>query len=164
MIVLGIDPGLTGAVSAICGTRGLLDVADLPTCSNGLETGRMLRWIDPAALCQLLRDWSQRFDFAQHHVQAVIERPIAMPGQQISTAASNFDSLGAIRGVLASKGIDCRLITPNSWKRYYRLGTDKHESMRIAVDLYPDAPIKLKKHHNRAEAILIGRYVLRMEE
>ncbi|MDE2441813.1 MAG: hypothetical protein KGP14_12385 [Betaproteobacteria bacterium] len=163
MIVIGIDPGLTGAIAAECSSRGLLDVADLPTCSNGLETGRMLRWIDPRALCQLLRDWSQRFDFGQDHVQAVIERPIAMPNQQISTAASNFDSLGVIRGVLASKGVDARLITPGAWKRYYRIGTDKDESLRVARNLYPAAPIKLKKHHNRAEAILIGRFELRTQ-
>lgn len=86
MIVLGVDPGMTGAIAAVCNKRGLLAVADLPICANGLTTGRLTRWLDVQALDAILRDWSVRFDFAGEDVTAVLERPIAMPGQQIVTA------------------------------------------------------------------------------
>ncbi len=161
MIALGIDPGLTGAMSAICARRGLLDVADLPTCSNGLETGKMLRWIDPKGLADIFAYWADRHEFGKESVVAFIERPIAMPGQQISTAASNFDSLGALRASVALRGYDLNLVTPNEWKRFYGLSTKKGESLEKARVLYPAAPIKLAKHHNRAESILIARYGLR---
>jgi crossover junction endodeoxyribonuclease RuvC len=161
MIILGIDPGLTGAISALCTTRGLLDVADLPTCSNGLESGKMLRWLDARKLSDILAHWSERFEFGKEDVQAVIERPIAMPGQQISTAASNFDSQGALRTVMELRGFRPQFITPNDWKKLFGVGKDKDASRKAALTLYPNAPVTRAKDHNRAEAILIARYGMR---
>jgi hypothetical protein len=164
LVAWGFDPGLTGAIAAHCELRGMLEVADLPTCSNGLKTGKMKRWIDDLELCHILRDWSERHEFRFDFVEAVIERPIAMPGQQITTAASNYDTLGVIRGILTSKDICYRLITPREWKTYYGIGKDKADSLQLAREYYPDAPLHLKKHHNRAEAILIGRYEMENQD
>lgn len=164
MIVLGTDPGMTGAIAAVCNKRGLLGVADLPICANGLESGRLLRWLDVQALDGILRDWSQRFDFAGEDVTAVLERPIAMPGQQIATAASSFDMQGAIRATFMLRGYPLQFITPNEWKRYYKLGKAKSEARATAFALYPQAPVTRAKDDGRAEAILIARYVMRRDE
>jgi hypothetical protein len=158
MIALGIDPGLTGAMALICQRRGFLDVADLPTCPNGLETGGMKRWLDATQLWAQMAEWATRFDLGQEAVTAFIERPIPMPKQQVWTSASNFDCLGVLRAVAKLRGYGPELVTPNAWKRHYGLGRGKDESLEVARRLFPAAPIGLKKHHNRAEAILIARY------
>ena len=61
MLIIGVDPGLTGAISLLCSSRGLLACVDLPVCSNGQATGKMLRWLDAEQLQGLLANWSAKF-------------------------------------------------------------------------------------------------------
>jgi hypothetical protein len=45
-----------------------------------------------------------------------------------------------------------------AWKRHFKLGSDKEFSRALAVRLYPSAPLNLKKHADRAEALLMARW------
>lgn len=163
MIVLGVDPGLTGAIAAVHSERGLLACADLPVCANGLATGSMLRWLDVAGLEDLLHSWSRQHDFAPEYVCAAIERPIAMPRLPSQTIAAQFDTFGAIRGVLIGQVSEPRVafVSPNEWKRRYGLHAEKADSRACALRLFPTAQLERKKDHNRAEAILIAHFHLR---
>jgi len=163
MIVLGVDPGLTGAVAAICSARGLLDIMDIPVCDNGHASGSMRNWVDVAALVLALRDWSQRFEFAAHgQVLAAMERPIPMPTLPAQTIASQFDTVGAIRAALICRACPVTMVEPGKWKKRYALGRDKDASREVAARLYPaaDKLLARKKDHNRAEALLIGDWHL----
>lgn len=159
-LYIGVDPGLGGAISLICTERGLLECEDLPTCSNGAESGRVMRWLDAQAADAILQDWSDRYRWAYESVKGMIERPIPMPSLPASTIASQFDSFGAVRALLVRRL--CRpnvgVVTPAEWKRQFRLGKDKDASRELCLTLYPNAPVTLKKHHDRAESILIARY------
>jgi len=161
MIVIGCDPGLTGALSLIDGARSeLLDCQDVPTCDNGLATGSMKRWLDVPALESLLQDWSRRWGFARESVHAAIERPIPMPSLPAQTIASQFDTFGVLRSALARLG-DLEVVQPNVWKKIYGFGRDKDGARSCCLRLYPTAPVGRVKDHNRAEAILIGHWLLR---
>ena len=153
-LVIGIDPGLSGAM-AMLGTRGLLAVVDLPVVAKGSGAGRVKNEINPAALSQLLRDW-----VAGHadDVLVVIERVSAMPDQGVAGVFSLGDTLGSIRGVVATRGYPVAWVTPQRWKKHYGLPADKELARARAIQLYPDADLPRKKDHNRAEAILIARY------
>jgi len=163
MLIMGVDPGLTGAISLLCSQRGLLACEDLPTTANGQATGKMLRWVDAEKLQDLLAGWSQRHGFANESVHACIEQPIPMPTLPAQTVASQFDTFGVIRalvcGKVAPRGMT--IINPRDWKKVYGLGTDKDASRAAALRLYPDAPVTRAKDHNRAESILIGHWLLR---
>lgn len=163
MIVLGVDPGLTGAIAAVHSERGLLACADLPVCANGLASGSMLQWVDVGRLLHLLQGWSREHDMAREFVGAVIERPIAMPRLPAQTIAAQFDTFAAIRGALIGTLSDKRVayVTPNEWKRRYGLHAEKADSRACALRLFPTAPLERKKDHNRAEAILIAHFHLR---
>ena len=165
MLVIGCDPGLTGAISLLCSQRGLLECEDLPTCTNGQTTGKMLRWIDVAALQGMLWDWSVRHGFAEHSVHACIERPIPMPSMPSTTTASSFDTFGVVRALVTGRVSPngMTVVDPSRWKRMFGLHTDKDGSIACAKRLYPDASASLarKKDHNRAESILIGHWLLR---
>jgi crossover junction endodeoxyribonuclease RuvC len=167
MLVIGVDPGLTGALSLLGGDCNLLECTDIPVCSNGQSTGSMKRWVDEVALRALLAEWSVRHDFAREHVSAVMERPIAMPTLPAQTIASQFDSFGTIRGVLSmlrrAGGDDgqTHVVEPRQWKKRYGIRNDKDHARQVAGALYPDAPVKRVKDHNRAEAILIAHYWLK---
>lgn len=155
MIVIGIDPGLTGAMSALCSRRGLLDVIDIPTCHNGTASGSMRRWVDPEALEIALAHWANRYDFAADDVHTFIERPIPMPSLPAQTIASQFDSFGVLRAVAPGEQ---HVVNPREWKAIYGLRADKDAARACALRLYEAAPVTRAKDHNRAEAILIGHY------
>ncbi len=160
MIVLGIDPGLTGAVALLCSRRGLLEVADLPTEANGTKSGSMQRWLAAAPLASIFTEWRARHDLAVECVRAFIERPIPMPSLPAQTIASQFDTFGAVRAMVAAH-MDAfpTAVAPRDWQKPFALGKgDKAASIATARRLYPKAPITLAKHHNRAEAVLLAHY------
>lgn len=159
MITIGIDPGLTGALSLITPGR-LLECADIPVCPNGTASGSMRNWLDVEALNNLLATWSTRHGFATSSVLTAIERPIPMPNLPAQTIAAQFDTVGAIRAMVASRSWGRRLefINPRAWKSSFGLGTDKGASRACALRLYPTAPVTRVKDHNRAESLLIAHY------
>lgn len=164
MLILSCDPGLTGALALLDSQRGLLECEDIPTCSNGTASGSMRNWVDADGLQRILTDWSNRHAFAQHSVRAAIERPIPMPRLPAQTVASQFDTFGVLRALVGSKvgpgGV--HIINPREWKAKFGLKQDKDQSIACALRLYPTAAnlLRLKKSHNRAEAILVGHALL----
>lgn len=159
MLIIGCDPGLTGAISVLNHHGELLAVRDLPTCP--IETAgpkaKVKRKIDARALKSLLREV----------VPADEQALFAMEDMQL-LGGSSVQTMGALahtRGVLEAVAILCDLtmayVTPQRWKRFYGLGSDKSVCLATARTLYPHAPLKLAKHHNRAESLLIARWAMR---
>lgn len=163
MIAIGIDPGLTGAIALVDMSRGLLEVADMPTSPNGLKSGSMRRWVAAHGLVDLMREWATRHRLAAEYVAVAMERPIPMPTLPAQTVACQFDTVGAIRGVLAARGWPLTMVEPRAWKGRYGLKADKDESRAACRRLYPAAPIERVRDHNRAEAILIADWLLSEE-
>lgn len=159
MLIIGCDPGLTGAL-ALLRPGELLDVLDLPICASGQETGRMQTWLDCDALRAALCAWSGKYSFAAESVAVVLERPIPMPGLNASTIAAQFDAFGVLRATLAKVG-KVQTVSPSEWKKFYGFGKDKDGARRTCQTLYPTAPVTRVKDHNRAEAVLIGHWLLR---
>jgi len=73
-------------------------------------------------------------------------------------------AVGAVEGVLATLSIPVTRVTPQAWKREYRLlGCDKDAARGIAQDLYPGAPLSRKRDCGRADALLIARWGWKQE-
>ena len=145
MRILGVDPGITGAVALV--GDGYLAVDDIPTMGEGKR-----RIINAAGLADLIRRWGP--------TQAILERVHALPKQGVSSSFRFGQSLGTIEGVLASLQISTRYVTPAGWKRHYRLPSDKDAARLAAIQRYPNIADQLarKKDHNRAEALLIAHW------
>lgn len=156
MITIGIDIGLTGAVAAV-DSRGSCSVADIPTVTAGKG-----RRIDGRGLLLLLR----QFVPAGEAGLVLFEDVRPMPnkggrGTSIITEGSLMRSRGIVEAVVDVVRIEHRVVQPQTWKRHYGLiGKDKGESLAVARALYPLADLRLAKHHNRAEAILIAHFGL----
>lgn len=149
MNILGIDPGLTGAL-AIIGVDGFI-LEDLPTMANG-KGGMVKNQINPYALAAMLEPHVGDIEFA------VLEQPNTMPGQSVQSMGSMMQSLGIIEGVLAGLGVSVRMVSPSAWKKSLGLNKDKELSRAMAQRLFPQAPLANKKDHNRAEALLLAVY------
>lgn len=160
-IIIGVDPGLTGAMALLDSQRGVLDIQDIPTEPNGTDSGAMRSWVATRKTMDLLHDWSVKFDMHREWVGVFIERPIPMPTLPAQTIAAQFDTFGVLRSLLG-RHAGVNVVNPREWKKLYALGSDKDASRNLAMRLYPDAQHWLKrvKDHNRAESLLIAHWAL----
>jgi crossover junction endodeoxyribonuclease RuvC len=164
MLVVGIDPGLTGALALIDRT-GLVACADMPVMVRGNGKGSVKNQVNPAALRDILQGWANGHDRIEFHVVIENQRPFRLPGQKAQGSSSVFSlglTTGIIEGVVSTMGFAQELVEPGVWKKALELsarGPDKKEIARtMAQRLYPQADLKLVKSHNRAEAILLARW------
>lgn len=143
LCIMGIDPGLTGAISFYFPSApDRVAVEDMPVAAEH---------IDPAELSRRIRLMSPSV--------AVIERVGSMPGQGLSSTFKFGTGYGMVQGVVATLGIETRFVTPQVWKRHFRLPADKENARALAIQLWPSCEnFRRKKDAGRAEAALIARY------
>ncbi len=150
MFTIGIDPGLDGAIGVLK-NGNYHAVFDMPVISKG--TGSVKREVDPAGLASILNE------FSDDTLSVVLERVNAMPKQGSSSTFSLGDSFGCARAVVAALQIGLSYVAPVTWKKHFKLPSDKEVSRALAVKMYPAAPLNLKKHADRAEALLLARWL-----
>lgn len=161
MISLGIDIGLSGAIALVSGPD-LIALEDMPTREKSGK-GLIRREIDARALYELLlRILGDNHDKLVVHLENVYGMRKG-EGQRPQGSASVFsfgDTRGAIRAVLEMTKLEHEWVAPQSWKRHFKLNSDKGAARARALELYPAAGEKLArvKDHNRAESLLIARY------
>lgn len=148
MLIVGIDPGLTGAWAVLNADGSFLAVEDLPVIRDG-----RLGWIDGDAFASQLRGIS---DGAE--LQATVERVHAMPRNGSQAAFSQGATLGSILATLQLVRARIRLANPGTWKRAMGLSADKGASLDRARLLFPAASLDRKKDHGRAEALLLAEW------
>jgi crossover junction endodeoxyribonuclease RuvC len=149
MRILGIDPGLRGALSIVEINDGampqLLDSIDMPLVGSG----RKVR-VDVIAVAE----WINR----HAPTSAFIERAGAMPKQGVASTFVYARAAGSIEATVMLCRIPLQLVEPSVWKRRLRLaGQDKEAARQRALELFPQqhALFARKKDHNRAESALI---------
>jgi crossover junction endodeoxyribonuclease RuvC len=150
MIIIGVDPGLSGAIGVL-NNGDYHSVYDMPTVSKG--GGSVKSEVDPAGLAAII-EYYKGDDLVM-----VVERVNAMPGQGSSSTFSLGDSFGCARAVAATLGLAMFYVSPVTWKKHFKLPSDKEASRALAVRLYPAAPLNLKKYGDRAEALLLARWL-----
>jgi hypothetical protein len=154
MYIVGIDPGLTGAVAVLSAEGTLEALADAPVLTLKVQRGTKQVY-DVPALVALLEPYSG----LQCHV--LIEESQAMPGQGTRSMLTIGFGYGLWLGILATLRLPYTAVRPAQWKRTMGLSKDKEASRLRAMQLYPGADLRLKKHHGRAEALLLAHYGLR---
>jgi crossover junction endodeoxyribonuclease RuvC len=154
MMILGIDPGLSGGLALVeHGARLLLvDVIDVPTSGEKAK-----RRVDIAATLRFMQ--KVKID------HAVIERAQAMPDQGASSGFNYGRAVGALEACVQGMQIPLTIIEASAWKKAHGLiGRDKEDSRQRALQLFPSSAAKLarKLDHNRAESALIAWYGLNL--
>ena len=153
MRYIGIDPGLEGAVALI--GDGLVVVENVPVINVGGRK-KTRREIDPVGCLFLLREL---IAMGHEHV-AAIESVHSMPEQGVASSFTFGKGFGIWIGLITSLGIPFDLVTPQRWKKVMMdgMGKDKGASVYRARQLFPLADLSLKKHHGRADALLIAEW------
>lgn len=147
---IGIDPGATGAIAAISPTG--ITFIDCPVVKMSGKTKP-----NPTLMASELKQLITPDSII------IIENVHAMPGQGVTSMFSFGMGYGCWLGIITALNIPVEFISPQSWKKYYGLSTDKEASRVKALQLFPcqAAELKLKKHHGRAEALLLAEYLRR---
>lgn len=142
-IILGVDPGASGAFAFYDPLGNTVFVYDAPVVDGKL---------DAATLVETIRNWAPTF--------AMIELVGSMPKQGLSSTFKFGVSYGVAQGVIAALGIPHALVTPGKWKRHFGLSADKEKSRARALQLWPKSAslFARKKDDGRAEAALIALY------
>lgn len=151
MLILGVDPGLSGAL-AFLHDGVLLNVQDLPLVSVGHGAGSRQE-MSP----ELLHDELVHLDIRIG--MAVVEDVNAF-GMGRTSAYRFGKNVGQIEGVLAACGIRTVKVTPQKWKKAMGLSTDKALSRAAAIKLWPDQSkyFSRVKDDGRAEAALLAEW------
>jgi crossover junction endodeoxyribonuclease RuvC len=162
MLIIGIDPGLAGAIAFHHTEGGGLTVEDLPTF-RVTRGGKDKRDLNAAGLAQMIE-----FAIQGKQVKAYVEQVGSMPGQGVSSVFAFGKTFGTILGVLAANYIETELVAPATWKRVMGIksGSGKDVSRQRATQAFPNKAglFARVKDDGRAEAALIALYGARQIE
>ena len=149
MLILGIDPGATGAAALIGADSAVAHrVEDLDT--------------DPAVVVERLDSILAGATIGKpHDFWAIVERAQAMPKQGLASTAKYMTGYGVILGWLHARHIPHDTVHPATWKREMGLGKDKSAGLALARRLFPTMELGRKKDHGRAEALLLAEWARR---
>lgn len=150
--VVGIDPGLTGAVALVSHERQV-EVVDMPT-HELIVNKKKRRRLDLYKLAAF-------FDINRTRIShAMIEEPGPMPHDG-SVQAFNFGFVcGVAQAVVAAAGIPMNLVKPAAWKGAMGLTGGKDASRARASQILPEwAHLWARAMDDgRAEAVLLAIY------
>jgi crossover junction endodeoxyribonuclease RuvC len=153
MRVIGIDPGISGAIAMYDGTN--LIVEDVPTLQIKKSKGKGVKNI--INITELAGLFNFLFAGADH---AYVERVSSMPGQGVTSMFNFGDAFGTLKMGVAMVQIPLTLVSAVEWKSKMGLNSDAERSRERALRLFPrDAKyFQRKMDHNRAEAALLAWY------
>tara|TARA_B110000444_G_C18647915_1_gene504635 strand:+ start:88 stop:582 length:495 start_codon:yes stop_codon:yes gene_type:complete len=153
MKIIGIDPGLSGAIAVMEGNK-IMDIFDMPVMPEGKKNKRQL---NSAQLVKLLKDNIKN----NEEVAIIVEQVNAMPGQGVTSMFNFGQTFGAIKGICAALGLPIFFVRPAKWKKHFELiNSSKDASRTKAIEMYPSISHQLskKKDVNKSDAILIARF------
>ena len=155
MYIIGIDPGISGAICFFENGK-VIDVLEMPSMAEGKKNKKQVNG------AQIYSEINSRIkDKPKNQICVVIEHVSAMPGQGVTSMFNFGQSFGVIKGICSAMQLPIHFIRPTKWKKYFNLiNTSKDASRSRAIELFPKVSEKLKrkKDSNKADSILIASY------
>tara|TARA_Y100001958_G_C20913634_1_gene330756 strand:- start:35 stop:526 length:492 start_codon:yes stop_codon:yes gene_type:complete len=153
MKIIGIDPGLSGAIAVVQNNK-VLAIYDMPVMAEGKKNKKQL---NSAQLVNIIKENTENDD----EIVVVVEQVNAMPGQGVTSMFNFGQTFGAIKGICAALELPIFFIRPSKWKKHFELINSSKDSSRTKViEMYPSLANQLskKKDVNKSDAILIARF------
>lgn len=145
-MILGVDPGMSGALAWVSRDGHLIETADMPTIE---VRGR--RRMDAGTLVMMLA--TRQVD------RVIVEGVSAMPGQGVASTFAFGYAAGLIEGALSALNMPFTVIPAAQWKRKAGVSADKGAARQMAQRLWPGSrDFRRAKDHGRADAALLARW------
>ena len=161
MLIIGIDPGISGSICFLEEGR-ILDVIDMPTMIEGKKNKKQVNG------SQIYNEFLKMINKANNqNVRVVVEQVSAMPGQGVTSMFNFGQSFGILKGICSAMQLPIYFVRPAKWKKHYDLINSQKDSSRVkAIEMFPkfSSMLSRKKDTNKADAILIANYHLNSQE
>ena len=155
MIIVGIDPGIAGAICFFSDGK-VIDVIDMPTMAEGKKNKRQVNGR------QMYNELSSRIKaYKTQNINVIVEQVSAMPGQGVTSMFNFGQSFGVIKGICAAMQLPIFFVRPMKWKKHFELiNSQKDASRTKAIEMFPkiSSILSKKKDSNKADAILIASF------
>ena len=155
MLIIGIDPGITGSICFFKDGK-ILDVIEMPTMTEGKKNKKQVNG------SQIYNEISKKIEKTdKKEIKVIIEQVSAMPGQGVTSMFNFGQSYGILKGICSAMQLSMYFIRPAKWKKYFNLiNSEKDASRTKAIEIFPyfSNNLSKKKDSNKADAILIASY------
>ena len=155
MIIIGIDPGISGSICFFEEGK-ILDVIEMPTMTEGKKNKKQVNG------SQIYNEISKRIKNNEvQDIRVIIENVSAMPGQGVTSMFNFGQSFGILKGICSAMQLPMYFVRPAKWKKYFNLiNSEKDASRTRAIEIFPyfSAQLSRKKDSNKADAILIASF------
>ena len=155
MLIIGIDPGISGSICFF--EDGVIkDVIEMPTMTDGKKNKKQVNG------SQIFNEISERIKkIDKRNIKVVIEQVSAMPGQGVTSMFNFGQSFGILKGICSAMRLSMYFVRPAKWKKYFNLiNSEKDASRTRAIEIFPyfSTELSRKKDSNKADAILIASF------
>ncbi len=153
MIIIGIDPGVSGAI-CILNNGKIVELYEMPTMIDGKKNKKQ---VNGAEITNIF----QKELVNEKNSKVIIEHVSAMPGQGVTSMFNFGQSFGVVKGICAALRLPIYFVRPAKWKRHFNLiNSEKDASRTKVIQIFPyiSSKISKKKDANKADAILIARF------
>ena len=153
MKIIGIDPGLSGAI-AVMHDKKVMNMYDMPVMAEGKKNKRQLN------SSQLVNIIKENINEDEDTI-VVVEQVNAMPGQGVTSMFNFGQTFGAIKGVCAALKLPIFFVRPSKWKKHFELiNSSKDASRTKVIEMYPTLSSQLAKKRdvNKSDAVLIAKF------
>ena len=155
MLVIGIDPGISGSI-CFFNEGKIIDVVEMPTMTEGKKNKKQVNG------AQIFNEISERIKkLDKRDIKIVIEQVSAMPGQGVTSMFNFGQSYGILKGICSAMQLPMYFVRPVKWKKYFNLiNSEKDASRTRAIEIFPyfSSQLSRKKDSNKADAILIASF------
>ena len=155
MLIIGIDPGISGSICFFEEGK-ILDVVEMPTMTEGKKNKRQ---VNGAQIYNEISRMVSKTD--KKNVRVIIEQVSAMPGQGVTSMFNFGQSFGILKGICSGMRLPMFFVRPAKWKKYFNLiNSEKDASRTRAIEIFPyfSSQLSRKKDSNKADAILIASF------
>ena len=155
MIIVGIDPGIAGAICFFSDGK-VIDVIDMPTMAEGKKNKKQVNGRQIYNEIMLIKN-----KFMNEKMSVIVEQVSAMPGQGVTSMFNFGQSFGVIKGICSAMQLSTYYIRPVKWKKYFGLiKSEKDASRTKVIEIFPyiSSNLSKKKDANKADAILIASF------
>jgi crossover junction endodeoxyribonuclease RuvC len=155
MLIIGIDPGISGSICFFEDGK-ILDVVEMPTMTEGKKNKKQVNG------SQIFNEISNRIkQVDKKEIRVIIEQVSAMPGQGVTSMFNFGQSYGILKGICSAMRLPMYFVRPAKWKKYFNLiNSEKDASRTRAIEIFPyfSSQLSRKKDSNKADAILIASF------
>lgn len=155
MAVVGIDPGLKGAMALVVDDGTLTEVYDLPVLQVRHKKSVRAE-LNAVMVHEAMQEWAE----FNRVTKVVIEEVHAFSKQGIASAFRFGQAHGMLIALAAVVFADAEQVRvpPHTWKKALKLGSDKELSRTKATQLWPREAARFarKLDVDRAEAALLA--------